>query len=75
VGELDLDLAPHTLLDEVGDGRSFASVKRNELTGEREIVVAVRGDDADELLRLLGETSRREPSGIRLLRDFAGAND
>jgi hypothetical protein len=76
VGELDLDLALRALLNEIGDGRSFASVTRNRLTGEREVVVAARGAEADELLHLLGEASALKPSaGIRLLRQFAGAKD
>lgn len=59
--------AARQLLGATGDGNYFGYVRRNASTGERELVCAVRGADADALLELLAEQHR--PSWKRRLLD------
>jgi len=52
-------LAARTLLRATGPGDCLGYASRDPLTGELEVVYAVRGPEADSLLEMLGEKHRR----------------
>lgn len=64
-----MDTATQVLLEEAGPDGEFGQVVRDPLSGERALVVVVRGEAVDDVL---GALRRRRPS---LLSRIAGSFD
>jgi hypothetical protein len=68
----DLEDARRVLLDAVGDAGQYGHLTRDPITGEMELVVAVRGDAARTVLLAIREALRASWAD-RLARSFFGA--
>jgi hypothetical protein len=67
-----VDAATRTLLDAAGEGSHFGHLIRDPVSGELELVVAIRGEAAKDALRALGRTGSAAWAQ-RLLRGLVGS--
>ncbi len=69
----EIDEASRALFDAAGPGGELGWVGRDPVTGERGLVVAVRGSAVDEVLEAV--RNRRPSLFRRLARSFAAPTD